>query len=339
MSDSPKPINLALQGGGAHGAYTWGVLDHLLKDGRVRIDSISGTSAGAMNAVVLADGMTKGGPEAAREALHDFWKAVSDAARYSPIQRSILDRLFGTWSLDTSPSYLFFDLLSRTVSPYDSNPLNLNPLRDLLNAQVDWDRVRRCQRVKLFVTATNVRTGHIKIFEREELDADRVMASACLPFMFHTVEIDGEGYWDGGYMGNPALYPLIYHSDSHDIVIIQINPIERPEIPRSAREILNRVNEISFNSSLLRELRMIEFVTRLLDEGSLDNNRYRRMLVHRIDAEEELRPLGASSKMNAEWEFLTRLHDIGQRAAARWLDQHYGRLGRESSINIRALLD
>ena len=332
-----RPINLALQGGGAHGAYTWGVLDKLFEDGRVALEGISGTSAGAMNAVVAVHGWMLGGADGARQALWDFWRAVSLAARTSPIQRSPWDVLTGTWNLDTSPSYLTFDILSRMVSPYELNPLNINPLRDLLSEQVDFERVRSCDEIKLFISATNVRTGRIKVFNRHELTADMVMASACLPLMFQAVEIDGEAYWDGGYIGNPALFPLAYECLSRDVVIVQINPIERTTIPRSARDILNRVNEISFNAALLKELRAVNFVSRLIDEGHLDTERYKQLLIHRIDAEEELKPLGASSKMNAEWKFLKLLHDIGQRAAGDWLDEHYTSLGRESSIDVRML--
>jgi NTE family protein len=281
--------------------------------------------------------MMKDGPDGAREALATFWRAISDSARFSPIQRSPIDVFMGNWSLDNSPSYLFLDLFSRVASPYDLNPLDIHPLRDLVESHVDWDRVHTCDRIKLFISATNVRSGRIKVFQRHELTVDMVMASACLPLLFKTVEIDGEGYWDGGYMGNPALFPLIYECEGRDIVIVQINPIKRSEIPRSARGILNRLNEITFNSRLLRELRALNFVSRLLDEGSLDATRYKRMLIHRIDAEEELRPLGSSSKMNAEWAFLKHLHDIGQRATESWLDANAHLLGKASSVDLRAL--
>lgn len=333
----PKPINLALQGGGAHGAYTWGVLDRLLEDGRTEIEAISGTSAGAMNAVVLAGGLMTGGREGARRALADFWQAVSRHAWWSPLRRTPLDVIAGNWNLDHSPGYVFFDLLSRFVSPYEANPLNLNPLRDLISAQVDFERVRSCDRVKLFISATSVRTGRVKVFGCEDLSLDAVMASACLPFLFQAVEIDGEHYWDGGYMGNPVLSPFIYNCTSNDVVIVQINPLQRAQTPRTAREILNRVNEITFNASLMRELRAIDFVTRLLDEGSLDRNRYKRMLIHRIDAEADLEPLNASSKLNAEWPFLLHLRDIGRRAADEWLNRNFERLGQSSSIDIRSL--
>ncbi len=332
-----KAINLALQGGGAHGAFTWGVLDRLLEDGRIEIEAISGTSAGAMNAVVMADGIMRNGRDGARSALNEFWTAVSKAALGSPIQRSPIDVFMGNWSLDNSPSYLFLDLLNRVASPYQLNPLNINPLRDLIATQVDFDRVRSCDKVKIFVSATNVETGRVKVFKRSELTPDSVMASACLPFVFQAVEIEGVPYWDGGYMGNPVLFPFFNACQSNDVVIVQINPIERPGIPTTAREILNRVNEITFNSSLLREFRAIDFTSRLIEEGKLDPNHYRQIFVHRVIAEDELNTLGASSKLNAEWAFLTHLHDIGSRAAAEWLDENYDALGQHSSVNVRSL--
>ena len=332
-----KPINLALQGGGAHGAFTWGVLDRLLEDGRVHIEAISGTSAGAMNAVVTADGLMRGGKEGARESLERFWKAVSDAGRLSPIQRGPLDVLLGNWSLDSSPSYVFFDILHRVTSPYDLNPFNFNPLKAILEKTVDFELVRSCDQMKVLVSATNVETGRVKVFNRHELTADMVMASACLPLLFQAVEIDGVPYWDGGFMGNPVLFPFYNTCESDDIVIVQINPVERKGTPQSAREILDRVNEITFNSSLLRELRAIDFVQRLLDEGKLDAADYRRLHIHIVEAHEEILPIGASSKVNAEWTFLRHLFDIGRQAAADWIEETYEHLGERSTVNTRAM--
>ncbi len=334
-----KPINLALQGGGAHGAFTWGVLDCLLEDGRVYIEAISGTSAGAMNAVVVADGLMQSGEAGARAALHDFWKAVSDSAHTSPIRRTPIDALMGSWNLDYSPAFHIFDLVTRMASPYALNPLNINPLKDLLAEQVDFDRVRSCNKMKLFVSATNVETGVVKVFERKELTPEAVMASACLPFIFQAVEVDGVPYWDGGYMGNPVLFPFFRHCTSDDVVVVLINPIVREGTPKTAREIMNRVNEITFNSSLLREFRAIDFVDRLLEEGRIDKDKYKHVLVHRIDADEEITPLGASSKLNAEWPFLSHLFDVGQSAAKKWLNENYDHLGKRSTINIRELID
>lgn len=335
MAKKTKRIDIALQGGGAHGAFTWGVLDRLLEDERLHIDGISGTSAGAMNAVVLADGFAHGGgADGARDALRAFWKAVSDTSQFSPLQRTPLDRLMGRWSLDASPGYMLLQLAGTLISPYEFNPLNINPLRDLLARLIDFERVRACDRLKLFISATNVRTGKAHIFRREELDADKVMASACLPQMFQAVEIDGEAYWDGGYMGNPALFPLIDETDAHDLVIIQINPVVRNELPRSAAEIMNRLNEITFNASLVREISSVLLLKRLVDEEHVDRVRYTDMRLHRISAEPELLRLSVSSKLNAEWEFLEYLHQVGYQAAGEWLALNFDKIGETSTLDL-----
>ena len=332
-----KRVNVALQGGGAHGAFTWGVLDRLLEDGRIDIEAISGTSAGAMNAVVLVDGYMEHGADGARAALERFWQAVSREGGKSPIQRSPFDVFWGNWSLDHNPAYLYFDVMSRLVSPYQFNPLNINPLRDLLEEEVDFDRVRHCQAVKLFLSATNVHTGRVKVFGTNEVTSDVVLASACLPFIYQAVEIDGVPYWDGGYMGNPVLFPFFYECVSPDVLLVQINPIERAETPRTAREILNRVNEITFNGSLLKELRAVEFVTRLIDTGKLDSDEYTRVYLHLIEGGEAMTPLSSSSKLNAEWAFLTHLRDIGREAADAWLKENFDRVGKESTADLHTL--
>lgn len=330
-----KSINLALQGGGSHGAFTWGVLDYFMEDGRVSVEGITGTSAGAMNAAVLAQGYMEGGADGAREALEQFWRQVAYMGRLSPLQRSPLNILTGNWGIDSSPAYLMLDLFSRVASPYNTNPLNINPLLDLVESTIDFEKVRACSKLKLFVAATNVHTGKIKIFNREELTADMILASACLPSYFQAVEIDGVPYWDGGYVGNPPLYPLFDTTTSRDVIVVQINPIERNETPKSAQEIQNRINEISFNSSLLRELRAIDFVTRQLREDKLDTNRYAEILVHRIEATDQINPLSASSKVNSEWAFLTHLRDIGRASAKAFLDEHYDSLGEQSTLDLR----
>ncbi|SFG84721.1 patatin-like phospholipase family protein [Neptunomonas qingdaonensis] len=330
-----KSVNLALQGGGSHGAFTWGVLDYFMEDGRVSVEGISGTSAGAMNAVVLAQGYMDGGADGARAALEQFWQQVSHMGRFSPIKRSPLGILTGSWSMDDSPAYMMLDLFSRVASPYDTNPLNINPLRELVESSIDFEKVRACSVLKLFIAATNVHSGKIKVFERKDLTADMILASACLPFLYQAVEIDGVPYWDGGYVGNPPLYPLFHTTKSRDVLIVQVNPIERNETPKTARDILNRVNEISFNSSLLRELRSVEFVHRLLQENKLDKEHYADILVHRIEATEQLNPLSASSKMNSEWEFLTHLRDIGRESAKAFLDEHYESLGVRSTLDLK----
>ena len=332
-----RQINLALQGGGSHGAFTWGVLDALLEDERIGIEAISGTSAGAMNAVVVADGLMRGGREQARISLDQFWRTVSDAANGSLIRRSPLAVLMGTWSLDTSPGYLAFEAMSRTFSPYQANPLNLNPLRDVLISSVNFEQVRHCDAVKLFISATNVHTGRVKVFDGHELTADMVMASACLPQLFQAVEIDDVPYWDGGYMGNPALFPFFQGCDSADIMIVQINPVERRDTPDTPQEIQNRVNEITFNASMLKELRAIEFITRLIDTGQLTSAEYRKMHLHIVSNEELLNPLGATSKLNAEWGFLQMLRDAGRKSALQWLEENFASLGQHSSVDLREM--
>jgi NTE family protein len=331
-----KIINLALQGGGAHGAFTWGVLDRLLEDERIGIEGVTATSAGAMNAAVLAYGHALGGDAGARQALDGFWKRVSDAARFSPLQPSPIDRLMHNYGLDNSPAFIAADMMSRLFSPYELNPLNLNPLKDVLEASVDFKILReRPSLIKLFLSATNVRTGKVKVFDKEELCAEAVLASACLPFMFQAVELKGEHYWDGGYMGNPAIFPVIYSCDSRDVLIVHINPLDRPDVPRSAKEIMNRINEISFNSSLMREMRAIIFVSSLIESGRLDGKDMKHMLIHSIAADEVMIQLGVNSKMNADWEFLQHLKETGRQHADAWLGANYQHLGVKSSVDIR----
>src|SRR5499433_1484028 len=255
-----KKINLALQGGGAHGAFTWGVLDHLLQDERLEIEGISGASAGALNAVMLADGLARGGREEARKRLADFWRGASADGNLPRVQRAVIERLFSFFPFEGSPVAAWFDVLSQFLSPYDFNPLNINPLKELIEKFVDFDAIRRCTEPQLFISATNVTTGRLRVFAGEKITADAVMASACLPALFRAVEIDGVPYWDGGYMGNPAIFPFFRATQTEDVLVVQINPIERHMTPTSSQEIMNRINEITFNSSLLAEYRAIDFV-------------------------------------------------------------------------------
>lgn len=334
-----KTINLALQGGGSHGALTWGVLDRLLEDERLLIAEISGTSAGAMNAVVLADGYERGGPAGARAALAAFWRAVSAKALFSPMQRSPLDRMMGRYSLDHSPAYLFAESLSRVFSPYQLNPMGINPLQDVLDAQVDFDNVNRCKAISVHVTATHVKTGRARIFSRGGLTLETVMASACLPQMFPAVEIDGEAYWDGGFSANPALMPLIASTASNDIVIVQINPIMRHDTPTAARDIINRVNEISFNTALIKELRAIDMMQRFVAAKGIDLGAQGQTYMHLIHADTEVQDLAASSKMNAEWAYLQKLFERGRSWADAWLDAHFDQLGNGSSFDLESFFD
>lgn len=329
-----KTVNLALQGGGSHGAFTWGVLDALLEDGRLGFEGISGTSAGAMNAVALADGWTRDGAEGARQCLEEFWRAVGRKGRFSPIQRTPADMWFGNFSFDNSPSYRFFDLFSRVFSPYDLNPLDINPLRQVVENVIDFDRVHRCDAFAVFVSATNVHNGKVRVFGRDEISADTVMASACLPTLFKAVEIDGVPYWDGGFGGNPVLFPFFYETETADCLLVQINPIEREDTPRSAQEIQDRMNEITFNAGLLREFRAIEFVRRLKADGRLDGTDYKSIRMHRVAADAVVKTLSASSKVNAEWPFLTELRDMGRAAAFDFLDAHYDDIGVRPSLDL-----
>jgi NTE family protein len=256
-----KRVNLALQGGGAHGAYTWGVLDHLLEDGRIEIAGISGASAGAVNAVMLADGLARGGPDEARKRLADFWRAASLGGNLPGAQRAVVERMMSFVPMEGTPVKFFFDTMSKFLSPYDVNPLNINPLKDLIGRFVDFDAVRACRRLNLFISATNVHTGRMRVFSRNEIDANVVMASAALPLVFQAVDIDGESYWDGGFTGNPPILPLIESAGSGDILLVQITPLQRKDTPTSAREIMQRVSEITFSSAVDEVLREIEHFT------------------------------------------------------------------------------
>jgi NTE family protein len=330
-------IDLALQGGGAHGAFTWGVLDRLLEEPWLRIDGISGTSAGAMNAAVLVHGFVHGGAAGARRSLEEFWRQVSDAALLSPFQRTPFDMLLGRWTLDNSPAFMTADLMARVFSPYDLNPIGANPLREIIATSIDFPRLADGA-IKLFVTATNVRTGRGRVFRNSELSPDVLLASACLPTLFQAVEIDGEPYWDGGYAGNPTITPLVRECRSQDTILVQINPIERPGTPRSARDILDRVNEVSFNSVLLKELRMIALLRRVAHPSDGEGARWAGMRVHRI-ASEVMLDLGYSSKLNAEWAFLVMLRDEGRKVADAFLQVHADNLGKRSSLDLGELLE
>jgi NTE family protein len=334
----PKPIALALQGGGAHGAFAWGMLDRLLEDGRLTIEGVSATSAGAMNAAVLSYGLLQGGPEGARVALRDFWRDIARAAEAaSPFRKLPWEKFFNQGhTLDRSPMYFLTDMFLRMLSPYEFNPLNLNPLRDVLARHVDFTALRDNCPLHLYLCATNVETGKIRIFPAEEISIEAVLASACLPFLFQAVQIDGEHYWDGGYVGNPAIYPLIYHCGTRDIVVAHINPIVRRGVPRTAPEILNRINEISFNSSLMREMRAIRFVTSLIQQGKIAPGEMKEVLIHSIRSDETMAALGVSSKLNADWDFLCYLHDKGREEADRWLAQNYDNIGQASSVDLQA---
>ena len=332
----PVLVDLALQGGGSHGAFTWGVLDRLLEEPWIKIEAISGTSAGAMNAAVLVDGWSRGGADDARAALDTYWRRVSRAAAFSPLQRSPLERLMGRWTLDTSPAYLAIDLMSRLFSPYDLNPAGFNPLRQVLAESIDFERLVTSP-IKLFITATNVHTGRGRIFRNSQITPEVLLASACLPTMFQAIEIEGEPYWDGGFAGNPTITPLVRESDAQDTILIQINPRERQQTPKTAGDILDRLNEISFNSPLMKELRMIALLRQAADPGQGEGARWANMRTHRIMTD-KLAEFGASSKLNAESEFLAMLKAEGRKSAGDFLTNYGADLGNKSSSDIDVLL-
>jgi NTE family protein len=331
-----KNVTLALQGGGAHGAFVWGVLDKVLEDGRLEIEAISATSAGAMNAVALASGMVAGGPEGARQNLEHFWTEVS--------RMDLMFDVFSRWNQwiqafrlppEYHPFHSLVHFLTHTLPPRLLNPFNFNPLRDLLLRVVDFDELNRSpQAPKLFLNATNIRTGKIKVFETPAISVEAVLASACLPPYFQAVEVDGEHYWDGGYLGNPAIFPLIYRQGASDVIIMQVTAITRDELPASAADVLHRINEISFNSSLMREMRAIAFATQLIDTGQLDKDKHRRMFMHWIGNDTLMSELGTATQFHPEWELLCRLRDAGRQTASDWLDRNFEHIGARSTVEI-----
>jgi NTE family protein len=335
-----KSINLALQGGGAHGAFTWGVLEHLLSDDRLVIEGVSGTSSGAMNAIMLTDGLARGGRAEAQKRLSDFWRSVSSTGDLPPLQRAVVERLLAFTPAEGSPVQAWLDLMSRYFSPYDFNPLNINPLKELVERFVDFKAVQSFPDIQLFISATNVQTGRVRIFPREKVTADAVMASACLPELFHAVEIDGVPYWDGGYLGNPVIFPFFGTTQTEDILVVQINPLVRQKTPTSSAEILNRFNEITFNSPLIAEYRAIDFVARLIDQGRVPHGtgpgQYRRIKVHRIVLDSFGTQLDASSKLTTDYDFFDMLRTNGKRAARRFLDEHFDDIGVKSTVDLRA---
>jgi len=342
-------VNLALQGGGSHGAFTWGVLDRLLDDDGIDITGISGTSAGALNGAVLLSGYVQGfagGDEAqarkqAQGALRDFWRDVSQhGPLFSPLSIQSNGLIKNEFNFDQFPAYQWLNMFMRSFSPYEFNPLNLNPLKDTLSRHVNVDALHtgssHCG-IPLFVTATSVHTGQARVFTAEELSLDALMASACLPFVFQAVEIDGEPYWDGGYTGNPALYPLIYNTEMRDIMLVRLNPLRRDDNPTRSIDIIDRLSEITFNASLISEMRAISFVKRLLKEDKLDGSRYKDLHMHMVADDHSMLPFNASSKFNTDWAFLQELHRIGHRAATAWLAEHKAKIGHHSSFDIDAV--
>jgi NTE family protein len=346
-------LNLALQGGGSHGAFTWGVLDALLEDGRVAIEGISGTSAGAMNAVALAhgfaqfNGKSKGRSkhsmnDAARASLTDFWNGVVSMGAVGEAQRAPFDMLMGSLGGDASPigqmmasmTNMWSTAMSQSMSPYQNNPLDINPLKEFLEKQIDFEAIAAHKDLKLFVVATGVSTGKAEVFSGKRITAKAVMASACLPTLFKAVEIEGEHYWDGGYSGNPAIHPLIYNCTSRDIMLVQINPIKRDKVPTTPAEIMDRMNEITFNAGLIGEMRAIDFVKRLIAQGKLDDSHYKDVLLHRIDGGNLLDSYSAASKISTKSSMIHALCDLGRDTTHAWLKKNFSALGVNDTVNL-----
>ncbi|OGT60625.1 MAG: hypothetical protein A3E85_02665 [Gammaproteobacteria bacterium RIFCSPHIGHO2_12_FULL_45_12] len=336
-----KPICLALQGGGAYGAYSWGILDKLLEDNRLDIEAISATSAGSVNAVILAHGLIKGGNEGAREALNDFWTSISEYGSYlSPIRQMLPENL-ASFDVTAYSTFETFDNFCHAVSPYLFNPFNFNILKIILQNKVDFELLKKETSIQLFLCATNVKTGKLKVFENAELSIDAVLASACLPHLNHAVNIDDEYYWDGGYIGNPPIFPLIYKSKINDILIIHNNPIVRDSVPVTSHEIDNRMNEISFNSSLMRELRAIHFVTTLITDGMIKSefkDYVRLKLVHIIRSDAAMNQFSLIDKYKWHLEFLLKLRDLGRKNATNWLESNCQDVGIKSTIDFNEFL-
>ena len=349
-------LNLALQGGGSHGAFTWGVLDALLEDGRIELEGLSGTSAGAMNAVALAHGFAQSQGkenvdprEAARESLARFWDGIVDMGALTEAQRAPFDLLFGGLGVENTPAGQWATQLTDTitnfwssavtqsfqnVSPYQSNPLDINPLKGFLERQIDFEALAQCKNLQVFVVATQVSSGKAEVFSGKRLTADAVMASACLPMLFKAVEIEGSHYWDGGYSGNPAIHPLIYNCTSRDIMLVQINPIKRDKLPTTAAEIMDRMNEITFNAALIAEMRAIDFVKRLIAQGKLDASHYKDVLLHRIDGGVLLDSYSAASKISTKSSMIHALRDLGRDTTQAWLKKNFAALGVSDTVNL-----
>jgi NTE family protein len=306
-----------------------------LEEERLTIEGISGTSAGAMNAALLVNGYIRGGRDGAKKELRVFWERMAEVNALSPLHQHYAERFVDGWNLDSLPSYMLVDVLSRFASPYFLNPLNINPVQWVLEEMLDIPALQNGAPIKLFVATTHVESGQSRVFSSEELTVDALLASACLPFLFQAVEIDGEHYWDGGYMGNPVIWPLIYDCVSEDVLLVQLNPIHRDGLPTKSYDIINRLNEISFNSSLISEMRAIQFVQRLVREGKLDSKQYKDMRIHLVYSPEQMKALNASSKMNVDWDFLRHLFGLGREAADGWLRENWTHIGERGTVDIQ----
>ncbi|MBX9977693.1 MAG: patatin-like phospholipase family protein [Alphaproteobacteria bacterium] len=331
-----KPVAIALQGGGSHGAFSWGVMDRLLEDGRFKIEGLTGTSAGGMNAVAVAQGLMKGGNQQAREELRNFWQEISNVGKHSSLNnRGPVDKMMGKYTMYNSPGFMIFDLLSRMFSPYELNPSGHDPLKETIEKCFDFDKLRKYKDCKVYLCATHVFSGRLKVFSLDEMRVECLLATACLPTIHNAIKVDGEYYWDGGFIGNPVFFPLIYNCETPDIIMIQLNPTVRNTLPTTSRQIGDRLNEITNNASVVREMRAISFISDLIDQGLLDKNKVKRVHMHVIEDEEVFQELGWSSKLNTEWEFLTHLFEKGRRAADKWIKENYDNVGKKTTAPMK----
>ena len=332
--DGNKHITVAMQGGGAIGAFTWGVLDRLLEEKDLVIEGVSGTSAGGMNAVCVAQGIMEGGNEGARRLLRTFWESMAEAGKTSIFKPGLLDILMHKYTLHNSPGFLMFDFMTKILSPYQFNPFGVNPLKDMVEKLFKFDQLNKYEDVKIFISATHVYTGKIKVFSNKDLCPEALLASACLPTVYSAVQVNNEYYWDGGFISNPLIYPLIYNCKPADVMILKLNPTHRNRLPITASEIGDRLNEITNNTSIMREMRSIAYITKLIDDGLLDPKKIKRLNVHLIENEGVFQDLGWSSKLNTDPKFFEHLFTEGRKTADKWIEENYKYIGKKTTANI-----
>lgn len=329
-----KYLSIAMQGGGAHGAFTWGTLDRLLEESNLVVEGVSGTSAGGMNAVATAQGIMEGGNEGARVKLKQYWDTMADAGTGSIFKPGMLDRMMNKFTLHNSPGFLMFDFMCKILSPYQMNPLGSDPLKDVVMSLFDFEKLNKYKDVKIFLAATHVFTGKLRVFTNHELSVDTMLATACLPTIHNAVLVEGEYYWDGGFIGNPVIYPLIYECETPDIMILKLNPTHRRKLPITASEIGDRLNEITNNTSIVREMRSMHFITKLIDNGIADPKKLKRTHVHLIENESTFQELGWSSKLNTEPEFFKFLFESGRITTDKWLEKNYDSIGKKTTADV-----
>lgn len=341
MTTKKKKVAIALQGGGAHGAFAWGVADKILEDGRLDILGVSGTSAGGMNAAAIVQGLIKGGPEQARATLKDYWRSMSELSKkISPYAHNEVDKMMHSHNLNHSMGYWFMSQMQSVMSPYEFNPVNHNPFGDFVKDFFDFETIRYNNERRIFLGTTHVKTGKIKVFTNKDFCADVLLASACLPFMFQAVQVDGEHYWDGGFIANPAIYPLIYECDCSDIIVVQLTRTHTENIPKTRFDIMDRLKEITYNGCMVHEMRAIYFVSKLIDEGKIKEGAIKRMNMHMIKNEDVFKDLNLSSALNTEWEFLEMLFKEGRKSAEKWLAANFDKVGtRQHSLDEEMFKD